>query len=279
MSVATCSACKTEKRTEGGKIVEHSRTQRRSVRAISSGYPKGGGSQWTDEDYVSRCEGSLGTPLETLTKNRERARSKRRGFVLAVRDEASVVLDAILTNRTDLDEEFGKPRRRELLDLALVGYRLENPKQKVSHGILWGKGTTTAGDRCHALFCRFCGCSIAKVPLGAWSRYHETEREMLTGRHVMVCALQFLSGLRKIVEPGTKVDGYDGPLFDDALARQCGACGALPGIACVMIDSSGRRGYTTSLQEPHDARLYPMRAEPNGPLFDVTQACETPEAT
>ncbi len=144
------------------------------------------------------------------------ARAKRYSRVAAVRDEASVVLDALLMSRKDLDEEFGKERRAELLALALVGYRLFYPRGPLQGGLLWSKGKDTSGAKCHRLFCRFCGQHIADVHLGKWTRLNQDERYSTTGRHILICALQFLAGIRPIASPGTTLHEHDGPLFNDA---------------------------------------------------------------
>lgn len=254
----SCTACGVEQLVERGRVVEHT-TKIEQIVSLSSGYPKVGASP-TTRVIEQRCRGSLRSPVEDLAKQRARSADKRRALVSAVRDDASVLLDAILTKRTDLDEEFPKERREELLKLALVKYRLDWPKaRKITNGLFWWTGTVQRGVRGHKLFCRFCGFLVARFPIGAWAKLRQDERDLACGAHVFQCALTYLAGLRAAPEPKTMLDGYDGPMFDEALGRRCPACGAAAGVTCVEIGLLEGEDYparsTASIhREPHDAR-------------------------
>ncbi len=201
------------------------------------------------------CPGAGRGSVEAREASRNRAREKRRAkhgaVIAAVRDEAAVLLDALILKRADLDDEYGKERRGELLRIALTAYRLDHPGVKVGHGILWWSGKVARGARAHKLFCRFCGVLVARFPIGQWIKLSPDDRDVACGRHVFVCALQRLAGIRQAVEPGTMLEGYDGQLFDDALARRCNACGSPAGVTCVEADLDGHVRYAA---EPHDAR-------------------------
>lgn len=243
----TCTSCDTSQRIDGARIVDH--------------LPLPDEYRLVALARRDLCAGSGRSSAETCAINREksqaRTNAKRRAQVLAVREEASVVLDAILMQRTDLDEEFGKARRDELFKLALVGYRLEFPTRKQLNGIMW---VNESRAHQHKLFCLFCGFLMARFDHGVWSKLTHKRREATIGSHMTICALQYLAGVRQL-RPGARIDGYEDAAFADALRRRCAACKAPAGFACTSITGSrsdgigGRLSYQGYLREPHEIRL------------------------
>jgi hypothetical protein len=243
----TCSSCNIPQQTKGNLIVDHL--------------------PWPDEYYLisglsrALCFGSGRTSAEVRARKREKAqarsKAKRHAHVLSVREEASVLLDAILMKRSDLDEEFGQSRRDELLKIALIGLRNESLGRRQLNGVLWMDGTAV---RPHKLFCQFCGFLMASFDMGVWSKLTHKRRDAILGPHLTICSLQYLAGVRTIVAPGTRIDGYEGLTFADAIKRRCGACEAHPGIPCTSIEGSradglgGRLKYYGYLREPHAVR-------------------------
>lgn len=258
MRTGTCEDCNaTGIAVVQGKLVEH----RRKLGQFSS---IGGVARYSttmrmsaeDRAIVERCFGSNRRPKEMRERERSKRRTKRQAEVDAVRDVSAVISDVILTGRKDLDNEFPPERRAELLKTALVGYRLAFPKARaITDGLHWWSGQISKGLRGHRVFCRFCGHLLATLPSGVWSRLTDDERRVLHEHHVTLCALQYLAGVRKLVEPGTMLTGHDGVLFEDALQRQCRACGALPGAACVAIEANEKH-IAITMPEPHEIRRY-----------------------
>lgn len=196
MKTGTCFECKTLQPLSGGRLELHNRTAESKTTIVSgSGYPKGGSRR---EVLVEvQCVGSGWRPVETREKNLGRARARRLANVEAVRGEAAVALDALLHDRADLVHE-----RRRLLDLALVAYRLENPKSRPDrNGFVWGIPSDRKKD--YRTFCIFCGELIASFARGWYSR-HFVERDKVVHAHPMVCGLQYLAGIRELVPPGTR---------------------------------------------------------------------------
>jgi len=251
-----CFHCEKQHAVVKGKLVEHTHPLGR-VQSIVAGLLD---PVRTGNVLTQRCVGSGARPDELREKERSKRRAKRQAKVHAVRDESSVLLDAQLLRTKILDAEFPVERHAELLKLALAGYRLEYPNaRKIENGLMWWTGKVAKGVRQHKLFCRFCGLLVARFAIGVWARLNEEGRKSAYHAHVIVCALQYLSGVRKIVTPGTMLDGYEGALFCDALTRQCRACGALPGAMCfVMGDEMSSIDPNVSavrLTEPHEIRL------------------------
>lgn len=104
------------------------------------------------------------------------------------------------------------------------------------------------------------------MPIGVWRRMSDPERRATYEKHVLICALQYLAGVRKLVVPGMMLDGYEGPLFESALTRQCRACGMAPGSMCIDIDAPQIRDLASEdlamsvvvvrRAEPHEIRMY-----------------------
>jgi hypothetical protein len=183
-----------------GRLVQHRAADRRGHRGSASEPAPAR----RNISRAIRCPGSERTPEEVLAKNRERARKKKlekqEALVASWRGNASVMLDALLTKRDDLDAEFD---RDAALRVALKGYRQEHPKtaESSARGLLW-----VSGREEHKIYCRFCGQRVAVLERGQWSKSTAEEHFELVGRHVLICSLQYLAGLRKTVPPGTRID-------------------------------------------------------------------------
>lgn len=261
MKTGTCFHCEKQHAVVRGKLVEHTCSvgRTRTLLSISDDSSK---RTWDEKVITQRCLGSGDRPEEAREKERGKRKAKKQAEVVAVRDVSSVILDAQLIGTKILDAEFPTERRAELLKLALAGYRLEYPKaRKIENGILWWTGRVSKGVRGHKLFCRFCGIVVARLPIGGWQRLTQDERKATYENHVIVCTLQYLAGVRKIVTPGTMLDGFEGELFASALGRQCRACGAPPGTTCIAIDYARtdtlfpeERVIVRHLDEPHEIR-------------------------
>lgn len=191
--MGVCGACKRMFELVNGKVIEHQLTWKSEIE-VEARSPA--------TVSIRSCSGSNGRPDDVRARNRERARAKRRKLVDAVSGEASVVLDALLGKRADLDAEYDDKARERMLALAFVGYRIEFPTTPTSNGLLWCGNPKVR----HDLYCRFCGEFVAHVPAGGWSTQTKEQRFEVTGRHVLICALQYLAGIRKLVAPGTRID-------------------------------------------------------------------------
>lgn len=189
----TCPRCEGVVALEGDRLASHDRWY---------GAGRGHGI------YMANCNGSGRRPLEVLTPQRDKARAKRLAAVDAVRDEASVVLDAYLARR-NLDDLDFIDQLHHFYELAFTQYRVRFPKARPDKcGYSWNRTMKKNGYvNCH---CIFCGDFLGEMPV-AW-KVKDTEAAKarwnkdgpIMERHVHECALMVVAGLCEPVAPGTR---------------------------------------------------------------------------
>jgi len=263
--VGTCGICGEKHRVLFGKLVEHTRVIANAE--FQSRFANG-------QPARVRCFGSGSSSTEKRGRDGARRRNKRLQGVLSVRGEASVLLDALINKRADLDGEFDKAKRESYMRLAFQGYRLEtgvvghNVSSK-SAGTFW---RALHRDSRYDLFCRFCGHLIAQLKVGAWMNISDEDRTAIIGNHVERCALEYLSGLRTIVAPGTmknpvrsaltsEYGSSDGPVVDpDAppyFRVLCPTCITPVGWPCVAQSTIDHFHWSEMaiIDQPHEDRV------------------------
>jgi hypothetical protein len=132
------------------------------------------------------------TRRETFHREPERAR------VEAWRDHAAVILDALILDRRDVATRTELDR---LMPIAFMKYRLDRP------GVLTRKRPSGMLERTHwnsthrrverRMICLFCGECFATLPQDWWRTAREVDRADLD-RHVYICALTYVAGLREL---------------------------------------------------------------------------------
>ena len=207
--------------------------------------------------YTARCRGSGDRPAEVRANARARRLAKKKAGIDAVRGDASVVLDALLNGRDDLDAEFDLANFRAL---AAREYKLLTNQRLPTYGTHW-----TSRREHHDLYCVFCGYSIVTLRRGYWSQLTIEERSMLLESHTTICALQLLAGIRDPVALGTTLQDPSHVLLSSKtvvppeLAKACSECEAPYGLPCVGTSKSkktdgGQEARLRRRKRPHDVR-------------------------
>lgn len=178
--VGTCQRCKLEQELNAaGRIFEHDK-------------PLTG----TGDRRRYRCTGSGLRSDEDCEPDRQKARAERRAAAERVRHEALVMLDALQLDHATVDEDKIVAYRKHAFALYRILYLRSQPDRS---GIKW-RGRE---DRQVDLFCVFCGDLVATFPKPWWQGASEPKNWNPVQKHVSICALQFLGGLRVPPPPGT----------------------------------------------------------------------------
>lgn len=188
---------------------------------------------------------------------RVKREAKKLAAIEAVRDEASVMLDALLLGRKDLEVDI--PRFRELAIWKLqLAYNAPGHYKRLVRWVNLSDG--------HKIYCSLCGTLIVTIPNGYWSRLEVDERHFLLDRHTTLCALQVLAGIRQLAPSAAQFEPeneellripYQGP---PDLVATCVECGAFPGMPCFNFRKDEK---AWRLVKPHKARS-------NGPNSSTT---------
>lgn len=121
--------------------------------------------------------------------------------IAAARGEASVMLDADILGRHEMDGKLP-----ELTRLAILDFNMKYPQNRIRHPFMYVPRNPGAVSGPGYLYCRFCGELITNVkyqPVGNIAVLLANSGDSMVANHVIRCALEALAGLRAIVPPGT----------------------------------------------------------------------------
>lgn len=171
----TCIGCASVFNLEGRKVPEHD---------ISTSYAGG------------RCGGSARLSKEAYTERKDKARTKRETHVASRVGDASVMLDALIHGRADLDEQLVGLRKT-----ATTKLRLQYANSNAAYG---GFSIARRTDGRRDVYCIFCGDHVSVWPVDAFTSptIGVLHREVYA--HTDQCAMQYLAGMIDAVEPGTR---------------------------------------------------------------------------
>jgi hypothetical protein len=181
MSIETCSVCHHSVECLDGKVIYHHSTT-----------------------PPLACRGSDRTSVEQRRRNRDKRYLAVYRAATERRDEAAIVLDAVLEHRPILESQ-----RDELVELAVRVYRARHSGRAVTFYILRRPPSWRAlGDA----YCQFCGASLWQTSPGTKSRRSsrairdERQPQDFTdgilkrfAEHTTPCALMCLAGMREMI--------------------------------------------------------------------------------
>lgn len=167
--------------------------------------------------HLSTCPGSGKPSVEESERRIADRRHAKHRTAAKVRDDAAVALDAFIECRT----EYDAATIAEWSKLALFQYRERwnvpavHPYRYETREKPWNRRAATRGD----IFCRFCG---ERLFTGVKRPHELVANSAVAQRHLTICALQVLAGVKEPVDPKHKrvpfedlarPTGDSGPLF------------------------------------------------------------------
>lgn len=203
-------------------------------------------------------------------KARARRHARKEQVVDAVRGEASVLLDALMNRRADLNTEFELANFRKL---AADKYKLITGRVMQSRATNW----RSEGEH-HDINCGYCGVLVARIHRGYWSILTDDEKNRLLDRHTTICALQILAGIRDPkttprAECGAEPQFYEtvDMVMPPDFVDKCPECDAPSEMPCFSVsqprkDRPDDGSRTRRLKRAHKSRRSsPSRTEDREP--------------
>ena len=157
------------------------------------------------------CSGAGRYSKEHYDARQERNRAKRQESVVGRIGESSVMLDALLMGRKDLDEHLATLRKA-----AMTKLRLQYPNY-ITHNDGFNMILRVRGDRVRDAYCVFCGDHIRAVPVDVYTRH--VGELVKCYEHSDVCAMRYLTGMIDAVKPGTRTVPDQLSFGDDSETR------------------------------------------------------------
>lgn len=141
------------------------------------------------------CPKSGHPSREEMQRRKDRRRDERLAIAVIARDEARVALDAFLEGR-DYEAPIEEWRKAALtLYNAMHAKKYAHPYEYATKVAVASRRAETRGD----VYCRFCGERLA---IGIKDPHGVIRADAEAQRHLTICALQLLAGMREPAKPG-----------------------------------------------------------------------------